>query len=258
MIDETMWEKILLAAPRLERPVRLVVFTNAGSTSQEKVVRLAHAVKEHMGKIALEQYDPVMDRDKTEEYRIARVPALVVQSGGGQTITFYGRPTEALVHLLIGTIHALSDPRQWVADETQLLLKRLSHEVFVRVLIDQASPRSKTTAETAIALALESTQVTTEIIVARDFPELMQKYRITTTPLTIIGANIEREGELGLTEFIELLFQAEGLKPGPDKRCLVCGGPSADVMCLACKNRIRAEALDHKRKIEKQKQPDTK
>ncbi len=33
--------------------------------------------------------------------------------------------------------------------------------------------------------------------------------------------------------------------------CLVCGGPSEDLICEGCRTRIRAEALDQKREAER-------
>jgi hypothetical protein len=32
---------------------------------------------------------------------------------------------------------------------------------------------------------------------------------------------------------------------------MVCGASSADIICTACKSRIQAEAVDHKRRDEK-------
>ena len=93
-----------------------------------------------------------------------------------------------------------------------------------------------------------------DIIVASDFPDLVKKYKVTTLPTTIFGENLFMEGHVAESEFLEMIFQAEGIKPAPDRRCLVCGNSTPDAICEQCKTRIRAEALDHKLKSERTKQ----
>src|SRR5271169_2586812 len=91
MINETAMKILQIKGGLLSKPVRLIVFTkDTGCKSCPDVVELAQAIKARMGKIALEIYDLVMDRDKTEQYGILVAPALVVQGGEGRTITFYG------------------------------------------------------------------------------------------------------------------------------------------------------------------------
>ena len=257
MIDENSLKIVLLNAGQVAKPVRLIVFTkDTGGEPHEAMVRLARAIKDHMGKIALETYDVVMDRDKTEQYDIQRVPSMVVQSGDGQLITFYGMIGTDMLSMLVNTVRALSDAKPWLPEEIRQTLKRLAKDVTIQVFVDSSSTQSRSAAETAINLAIESMHITTTIIIARDFPELMKKYTITVLPKIIIGENLQKDGELPLSDFTEMIFHAEGAKPGPDKRCLVCGALSSDSICATCKNRIQAEALDHKLKIEKQKQPD--
>ncbi len=69
--------------------------------------------------------------------------------------------------------------------------------------------------------------------------------------MTIFGENLQMEGHVTESEFLEMIFEAEGIKPGTDRRCLVCGNPSPDIICSNCKTRIQAEAIDHKTRTEK-------
>jgi len=43
------------------------------------MMEIAKAIKEHFSKIALESYDLTMDRDKSQQYGVERVPAIVLQ-----------------------------------------------------------------------------------------------------------------------------------------------------------------------------------
>ena len=70
-------------------------------------------------------------------------------------------------------------------------------------------------------------------------------------PTTIFGENLRMEGPVSESDILEMIFETEGDKPGPDRRCLVCGEPSQDIICAHCKTRVHAEAIDHKTRIEK-------
>jgi len=126
----------------------------------------------------------------------------------------------------------------------------IQREVAVQVLIENDCNLCRPVAETAIGLALSSRFVSTEIIMADEFPELLAKHRIKVLPYTIFGPKLHLEGHVTESMFLEMLFHAEGKGGESDRRCAVCGGPSPDVICSSCRTKIQAEAVDHKRKGE--------
>jgi len=239
----------------LKKPVRVVLFTtDTACVACPDAHELVRAIKAHMGRIALETYDMVMDRDKTEQYGIQQVPAIVVQGGEGQTVTFYGLIEDVFLEILMETIQSVADAKVWFPDDVLRALKHLVHDVKIRVFVETDCIQCKPVAETAIGLAMESRLIYSDIIVASDFPDLVKKYKVKTLPTTIFGENLYMEGHVAESEFLEMIFQAEGIKPAPDRRCLVCGKSTPDAICEQCKTRIRAEALDHKLKSERTKQ----
>jgi hypothetical protein len=252
MISERTLSLIKASTNRMNKPVRLVLFTSdTGCASCPDALELARAIKGHYKKIVMESYDLVMDRDKSGQYGIQRVPAIVLQGGDEEAVTFYGVMEDNLAIILMDTIQALSDSRKWFPEEVRSVLKHLAHDVTIRVFVESDCPQCRPVAGTAIGFALESKYVYTDIIVADDFPELVKKHKIKTMPTTIFGENLQREGPLADSEFLEMIFEAEGAKPTADRRCLICGKPSVDIICAQCKDRIQAEALDHKTRIEK-------
>jgi len=236
----------------LKRPVRLVLFTTeAGCSACPDALALVREIRAHMGKIALETYDIVMDRDKTELYGIKYTPAIVVQDAEGRAVTFYGLIEEVFLDILLRTIHAMADERIWFPDDILRTLRHLNHEVKIRVFVETDCPLCRPVAETAVGLAIESPLIDTDIIVASDFPELIRKYRIALLPKTTFGENLHLEGHVTEAEFLEMIFQAEGIRPGLDRKCVVCGSASPEIICRTCKTRIQAEAIDHKTRVEK-------
>ena len=107
MISARTQEIIKTYAKRLNKPVRLVIFTSdKGCPACPDMLGLAQAIKAHFDKIALESYDLVMDRDKSQQYGIGLVPAIVLQGGDGEMVTFYGLIEDVFLNILLDTIQS--------------------------------------------------------------------------------------------------------------------------------------------------------
>lgn len=252
MLSEATLSSIGNMPAALAKPVRLILFTSdRGCEACPDMRELARAIKKHASKIALESYDIVMDRDKSEQYGVSHAPALVVQGGGGQTVAFFGLIEDMVLDVLLSTIRAVAESRVWFPDNIRHTLRHLTNDVSIRVFVESDCPQCRPVIETAVGLALESRLVNTGIIVASSFPELIKRYGIKTLPKTIFGENLHMDGHVMESEFLEMIFQAEGVKTGPEKKCLVCGTSSPDIICQNCKTRIQAEAVEHKIKSEK-------
>src|SRR5512147_2937664 len=123
MLSETTLSAIGNMPAALARPVRLILFTSdTGCEACPDMRELALAIKKHSGKIALESYDIVMDRDKSEQYGVSHAPALVVQGGGGQSVTFSGLIEDVVLEVLLSAIRAVSDSRVWFPENIRRTL----------------------------------------------------------------------------------------------------------------------------------------
>lgn len=255
MIDLNLLDSIQNTLSHLKKPVRLILFTrDIGCETCTTALDLARAIKARTPKAALEVYDQVMDRDKAEQYGIQHVPAFVVQDGNGRFVTFHGLVHDVFLRILLDTVIAISGNKVWFPQNIRSTLDHLEKDVIVQVFVEADCEQCRPVAETAIGLALESDLVAADIIIASDFPELIKRYSIKALPKTVFGANLHMDGHVSESEFLEMIFQAEGVQAGPERRCLVCGKSSPDVICSSCKTRIQAEAVDHKRKGEKIRQ----
>lgn len=258
MIDENLLDIMRRDLEHMKNPVRLIVFTrDIGCETCPDTVGLGRAIKARSPKIALEVYDHVMDRDKSEQYNVQNVPAIVVQGGDGRLVRFYGLMESVFLRVLLDTILAVSEGKVWFPEDVRRTLSHLEREVPVQVFVESDCRHCRPVAETAIGLAFESGLLSVDIVIASGFPKLIQKYAIKTLPKTVFGANLHVDGHVAESEFLEMIFQAEGVQTGPERRCLVCGSPSPDTICGSCKNRIQAEAIEHKRKGERLRQADT-
>lgn len=237
---------------KITKPVRVVLFTSDfGCPGCPAARALVQAIKSHSSSIYLEMYDVVMDRDKQEQYGIKRTPATVVQGADGQGVTFYGLLDDILLDLFLDTVRMASDVRKNFPDNVRRVIEHLSQDVRVQVFADNACTQCGQVVRSAIELGLESALIYTDLIVASDFPDLIRKHRISALPRTIFGENEHLDGHVSEGEFLEHIFTAQGLMPAPDRKCLVCGKGSADIICSTCKLKIQSEAVEHKRKGER-------
>jgi len=251
MVKDSTLQIIKNSLAELKAPVRLVLFTSdRGCDACPDAVATAQAIKAAAPKIALESYDLTMDRDKTEEYAIKRVPSLVVQSTVGRSVTFSGAVEGISLLMLLDAINGVASNRKWFPDRIASTLTLLRREVLVQVFLESDCTLCKPVAETAMGLALTNRLVNAELIAADDFPDMLAKHRIKILPFILFGTTLSHEGHASESEFLEMLFQAQAKAGTPEKRCVICGQPSSDMICSSCKTKIQAEAVNHKSKDE--------
>jgi len=90
------------------------------------------------------------------------------------------------------------------------------------VLLENDCSLCRPVAETAIGLALASKLVSTEIIVADDYPELLSTLKVKILPFTVFGKQLTLEGHVSESSFIEMLFRAEKRKAAGVKCGALC------------------------------------
>lgn len=236
----------------LQDHVKIILFTSdVGCALCPPAAALVKDLRSRSSKIVVESYDITMDRDMSEQYGVKRAPCIIVQGRDMRLFKVYGLPEHVFLEVLADGIAGISSGRVWFPQEVSAPLRMLSSDVSIQVFVENTCTRCKPVAETAIGLALESDHIITDIVIGAQFPDLMKKYGIDELPKTIFGNNLHLDGHVTESVFLEMIFKAEGLKPGLGKRCLVCGSESPDTICMACKARIQAEAVDHKLRSEK-------
>lgn len=236
----------------LKTPVRLVLFTSdTGCDGCADARATAQAIKTAAPKVALETYDLTMDRDKSGEYGVTRVPSFVVEAPDRRSAAFSGSLEGLSLILLLDAITGIASGRTWFPERVTGTLRLLEKHVPVQVILDNECALCKPVAETAVGLALSNRLVSAEIIVADEYPELLSKHRVKILPYTLFGSKLHLEGHVSESMFLEMLFEAEEQRRhSMDKRCVVCGSPTTDSICESCKAKIQAEAIDHKHKDE--------
>jgi alkyl hydroperoxide reductase subunit AhpF len=120
---------------QLVNPVRLAVFSQAlADPESEQVRRLAEELVALDSRLSLESYNFVLDQEKAEALKIARIPAIAVMGAEKDYgIRMYGLPSGYAFGTFIEAILDVSRGDSGLSDETRAALKDLDRPVHLQV-----------------------------------------------------------------------------------------------------------------------------
>ncbi len=197
---------------KMTRPVKLIFFTQQFECQYCQLTReLVTELSELSDKIQVEIYDFVKDEAKVKQYDIKRIPAIVVEGEKDYGIRFYGVPAGYEFSTLIEDIIDVSVGTNFLSKETKEALKKLSRPVHIQVFVTLTCPYCPRAVRMAHMMAMESELVTGDMIEASEFPQLANKYFVSAVPKVIINEEVEFEGALPEKNYLEKVFEAEGL-----------------------------------------------
>jgi glutaredoxin-like protein len=183
----------------LQAPVKILVFTQEMECDYCSDTRLiAEEVAGLSDKIALEIYDFVADRQMVEQYKIDKIPALVIMRGGEQPkdygIRYYGIPAGYEFSTLISDILMVSRGDSGLAADTKAYLAALKKPLHLQVFVTPTCPYCPPAVHLAHQLAFESDLVRADMVEAIEFPHLSNKYHVHGVPRTVINETAHLEG----------------------------------------------------------------
>ena len=120
---------------QLVGPVRLAVFSQAlADPESEQVRRLVEELAVLDERLSVESYNFVLDKERVEALKIARIPAIAIMGGEKDYgIRMYGLPSGYAFGTLVDAILDVSRGDSGLTDETRAALKELTRPVHVQV-----------------------------------------------------------------------------------------------------------------------------
>ena len=120
----------------LTSPVKLVHFTQElnleyGREAKQLLQELAGI----SDKLSLEVFNFLIDREKTAEYKIDKVPATVVRNSKDFGIRFYGLPAGYEFATLLDAILSVSAGDSGLSDDTKAALKQIASPLHLEVFV---------------------------------------------------------------------------------------------------------------------------
>src|SRR5262249_7859296 len=135
LINDEVAAQLKQEFTKLVNPVRLAVFFQAlADPESEQVKRLLEEVAALDSRLSAEAYNFVLDKEKVEAPKIARIPAIaVLGQDRDYGIRLYGLPSGYEFGTLIDAILDVSSGDSGLATETREALKAVTHPVHIQV-----------------------------------------------------------------------------------------------------------------------------
>jgi glutaredoxin-like protein len=161
-------------------------------------------------KIELTIYDFVADKVKAAEYRVDKIPSIIIQGAEDYGIRFFGIPSGYEYMSLVESIIDVSKGATDLSQKTKDALKDLAKDVHIQVFVTPTCPYCTSAVRLAHQFALETPRVRGEMIEASEFPHLTQKYGVFGVPKTVFNETLSLEGAVPEDVFLDHVLRAAG------------------------------------------------
>ncbi len=195
----------------LREPVKLIAFT------QQFECEFCHSARELVeelagvsDRVATQVYDFVNDRDKVEQYKIDKIPAIVVEGDADYGMRFFGVPSGYELGSLLEAINIVSRRNPMLAPETLEILKPLDRDVHIQVFVTPTCPYCPIAVKSAHRFAFASERIRSDMVEVTEFPHLANKYGVMSTPKIILNETFPIDGALPEKEFARKVMEAVG------------------------------------------------
>jgi len=179
----------------LKGQVALIYFTQpmpCGTCADQQ--ELLEAVVEQSDKLSLEVYP--LDSKQAHEYKIDKAPATVVRNVEDYGIRFYGLTGGYEFGSLMEAIHLVSHGREGVDKGIAALAQMFRTPVHLEIMVTLACPYCPRMVHLAHQLAVANHNVRADMVDAAEFPQLVNRYDVHSTPLTVVNGQRAFEGAI--------------------------------------------------------------
>jgi glutaredoxin-like protein len=201
-------------AQTLTNLVTLTIFTQEYECNYCKETReLAQELASLNDKIRVQVFDFLKEKEKTSEYGIDRVPAIVIEGKKKTQAKFYGVPAGYEFSTLVKDIVQASKGETELAPASRKTLSALTAPIHIQVFVTPTCPYCPGMVSLAHQFAMENGNIKADMIEVNEFPQLAIKYNVMGVPKTLINETIELLGMQPEEEFVRQVEAAT--KPSP-------------------------------------------
>jgi glutaredoxin-like protein len=197
----------------LTNDVKFIVFTQELECQFCKETReLAVDLGTLSSKIKVKIYDFVKNGDEVMEYKIKRIPAIAIVGKLDFGIRYYGVPAGYELATMIDTIIDVSKGTTSLTEAIKNRLAEIKKDVHLQVFVSPTCPYCPKAARIAHQFAIENENIRSDVIEMMEFPDLVQKYSVMSTPHIVINEDTSFMGAHPAEVFIDQINLA--LKSG--------------------------------------------
>ena len=196
-LDDRTRHQISEALEAMEDPVRIVLFTqeHACETCREQREILEELVR-LSEKIRLDIRDMVRDGEEARRYGIDKIPATIVEGKRDHGIRFFGVTGGYEFTSLLEAVLAVSSEEHGLEPAVLEILKLIDRPVHLEVMVTLTCPYCPKMVHLAHRFAMASDNIRSDMVESSGYPHLVQRYRVSGVPKTIIDEGAAFEGAL--------------------------------------------------------------
>ena len=200
ILEEKTRKEMEQRLKRLEKPVKLVFFGQSspacGNCREQEA--LLEEVAKAGSNITLEKLDMVADARRARELQVDKIPATLVLDGDGNDpgIRFYGITSGYEFSSLVEAIEMVGSGESGLSPEVTRMVQLIRHPVHLEVMVTLTCPYCPRMVRVAHQFAFVNPHIRADMVDSAEFPQLVQRYRVSGVPRTVINGRPAFEGAL--------------------------------------------------------------
>ena len=195
----------------LPSPVRLVFFTQTfGCETCLQARQVVDDLAGRSARVSVEEHNLVLDREQAAAFGIERAPGIAIVGPRDLGLRYYGTPAGHELRSLadaVAVAGGAAGAGGWLTPASLAALAALDRPLDIKVFVTAACTLCPQTVGLAWRLAAASPRVTASVIEATEFPELVQRYRISGVPKTVVDDRVEILGSQPEDGFVQAVLQ---------------------------------------------------
>ena len=166
-------------------------------------------------RIALEEVNFVLERDRVEQYGITHIPAIALLRDGVDTrLRFFGAPAGYEFMSLVEAVALAGGDDSGLSESSKkLITEHASAPIDIKVFVTPTCPHCPRAVTLAHRMAVENPQIQATCVEATEFMDLSRQYHVTGVPKTIVNGTIEILGAVPEDDFVRAVLERPS---GPD------------------------------------------
>jgi len=209
MLSDLEKETIKKKFTALVNDVELAIFTQELECKFCKETRdLTLELAAISSRIKMKVYDFVKNGDEDIKYNIKKIPAIAIIGKKDYGIRYYGVPAGYEFTAFVDDIIDVSKGATSLSENIKKKLADIKKPVHLQVFVSPTCPYCPKAARIAHQFAIENEFIRADVIEMTEFPYLVQRYSIMSTPHIVINEDTSFVGAQPPEIFIEQINMA--------------------------------------------------
>ena len=169
---------------------------------------LYNEVSELSDLLKLEAYAVEDDKEIFDEYKVERIPTVIIKGHNKGLIRFVGIPAGYEFATLLEDLIDASRGKVDLKERNRRKVEAVKEPLHIQVFVTPTCPYCPRAVRVAHKMAFINENIMADMVEASEFPNLSEKYGVYAVPKMIINDKVEFEGALPEDQFISNVLKA--------------------------------------------------